>query len=95
MPAFRASILSVGIVPALTFPVPSFAQDMINNLPDYTSAWVMGDLMQRRGRASTRQKKHQQIEKQTNSTSHRPVEFAKHLISLFYSEFLERFPRAS
>lgn len=26
------------------------AQDMINNLPDYTSAWVMGDLMQRRGK---------------------------------------------
>ena len=26
------------------------AQDMINNLPDYTSAWYLGDIMQRRGR---------------------------------------------
>lgn len=26
------------------------AQDMINNLPDYTGAWLMADLMQRRGR---------------------------------------------
>jgi hypothetical protein len=35
---------------ALALPAPAPAQDMINNLPDYTSAWVMGDLMQRRGR---------------------------------------------
>lgn len=34
----------------LTLVPPAPAQDMINNLPDYTSAWVMGDLMQRRGR---------------------------------------------
>jgi hypothetical protein len=44
--------LAVGMaaVPTLAMPAPAFAQDMINNLPDYTSAWVMGDLMQRRGR---------------------------------------------
>lgn len=35
---------------SLIAPAPVLAQDMINNLPDYTSAWVMGDLMQRRGR---------------------------------------------
>jgi hypothetical protein len=29
------------------------AQDMINNLPDYTSAWYLGDIMQRRGRDDT------------------------------------------
>lgn len=39
------------LVPALLALAPAVAaQDMINNLPDYTSAWVMGDLMQRRGR---------------------------------------------
>lgn len=33
------------------FPVRAArAQDMINNLPDYTSAWYLGDIMQRRGR---------------------------------------------
>ncbi len=31
-------------------PTAASGQDMINNLPDYTGAWVMGDLMQRRGR---------------------------------------------
>lgn len=46
--------LAVGmaVLPTLAMPPPAFAQDMINNLPDYTSAWVMGDLMQRRGRSS-------------------------------------------
>lgn len=38
------------LVPVFVMPAPAFAQDMINNLPDYTGAWVMGDLMQRRGR---------------------------------------------
>jgi hypothetical protein len=48
------STLSLGIgmavLVSLATPTPAPAQDMINNLPDYTSAWVMGDLMQRRGR---------------------------------------------
>lgn len=46
--------LAVGMaaLPMFAIPTPAFAQDMINNLPDYTSAWVMGDLMQRRGRDS-------------------------------------------
>src|SRR3546814_813947 len=36
---------------ALLFPArAAHAQDMINNLPDYTGAWLMADLMQRRGR---------------------------------------------
>src|SRR3546814_17660539 len=35
----------------LLFPARAVhAQDMINNLPDYTGAWIMADLMQRRGR---------------------------------------------
>lgn len=42
--------LGMAALPTLAIPAPAFAQDMINNLPDYTSAWVMGDLMQRRGR---------------------------------------------
>src|SRR5690606_32884750 len=42
--------LGMAALPTLATPAPAFAQDMINNLPDYTSAWVMGDLMQRRGR---------------------------------------------
>lgn len=42
----------MAVLPMLALPAPAFAQDMINNLPDYTSAWVMGDLMQRRGRDS-------------------------------------------
>ena len=39
-----ALVITPAISPA------ALAQDMINNLPDYTGAWVMGDLMQRRGR---------------------------------------------
>src|SRR3546814_14457442 len=36
---------------ALLFPArAAHAQDMINNPPDYTGAWLMADLMQRRGR---------------------------------------------
>jgi len=46
----HSSVLGVGVAIALTIPSQGPAQDMINNLPDYTSAWVMGDLMQRRGR---------------------------------------------
>src|SRR3546814_9936171 len=35
----------------LLFPARAVhAQDMINNLPDYTGAWLMADLMQRRAR---------------------------------------------
>jgi hypothetical protein len=45
-----AVFAAVTAAAALTRPAPAPAQDMINNLPDYTSAWVMGDLMQRRGR---------------------------------------------
>ena len=46
------SFLAVGLAAfsALATSAPAAAQDMINNLPDYTGAWVMGDLMQRRGR---------------------------------------------
>ncbi len=44
--------ICMAAMPTLAFPAPAFAQDMINNLPDYTSAWVMGDLMQRRGRGT-------------------------------------------
>ncbi|MCW0199881.1 hypothetical protein [Sphingopyxis sp.] len=44
--------IGIAALPTLTMPAPASAQDMINNLPDYTSAWVMGDLMQRRGRDS-------------------------------------------
>jgi len=46
-PAFPIAVSTVGLA-ILATPAP--AQDMINNLPDYTGAWVMGDLMQRRGR---------------------------------------------
>jgi hypothetical protein len=46
----RSSVLGVGVAIALAIPSQGPGQDMINNLPDYTSAWVMGDLMQRRGR---------------------------------------------
>src|SRR3546814_12223821 len=36
---------------ALLFPArAAHAQDMINNLPDYTGAWIMADLLQRHGR---------------------------------------------
>lgn len=46
----RSLFLGVGVAIALAIPSQGPAQDMINNLPDYTSAWVMGDLMQRSGR---------------------------------------------
>jgi hypothetical protein len=45
-------LLAIGIAAAIppAIPTAAVAQDMINNLPDYTGAWVMGDIMQRRGR---------------------------------------------
>lgn len=45
---FAALVFGLG---ASLLPVRAVhAQDMINNLPDYTGAWLMADLMQRRGR---------------------------------------------
>ncbi len=42
--------LALGCGMALFPSRAALAQDMINNLPDYTSAWYLGDIMQRRGR---------------------------------------------
>ena len=48
--SLAACLAAVPMLATFAMPTSASAQDMINNLPDYTGAWVMGDLMQRRGR---------------------------------------------
>lgn len=47
---FPFAVLVFGLAASLLPVRAVHAQDMINNLPDYTGAWLMADLMQRRGR---------------------------------------------
>ena len=49
---FPIAVLVSGLGASLLPARAAHAQDMINNLPDYTGAWLMADLMQRRGRDS-------------------------------------------
>lgn len=71
--AVLVSGLGVSLFPARA----AYAQDMINNLPDYTSAWVMGDLMQRRGKhrkdkSKDRQEEKRKVEEPDKQTAAKP-----------------------
>lgn len=74
--SFAALVVGCGV--ALLPVRAAHAQDMINNLPDYTSAWYLGDIMQRRGRddapsESARKKARKMDEQHDHATPAKPA----------------------